>query len=62
MKVCVDVYKIICAIHSTIFFLSSGESVDNVLVRSSLVVQIIKDANLMWISLNVKHSQTFWES
>ena len=61
MKVSVDVYKTICAIYSAIF-LNSGGSVDDVLVRLSLVVQIIKDANLMCISFSVKHSQTFWES
>ena len=61
MKVSVEVYKIICAIYSTIFF-NSGGSVDDVLVKLSLVLQIIKDANLMWISFSVKHSQTFWES
>ena len=37
MKVSVDVYKIISAIYSAIFF-NSGESVDDVLVRLSLVV------------------------
>ena len=46
MKVSVEVYKIICAIYSTIFF-NSGRSVDDVLVKLSLVLQIIKDANLM---------------
>ena len=61
MKVSVDVYKTICAIYSAIF-LNSGGSVDDVLVRLSLVVQIIKDANLMCISFSVKHPQTSWES
>ena len=61
IKVSIEVYKIICAIYNTIFF-NSGGSVDDVLVRLSLVVQIIKDANLMCISFSVKHSQTFWES
>ena len=61
MKVSVEVYKIICAIYSTIF-LNSGGSVDDVLVKLSIVFQIIEDANLMWISFSVKHSQTFWES
>ena len=60
IKVSIEVYKIICAIYNTIFF-NSGGSVDDVLVRLSLVVQIIKDANLMCISFSVKHSQTFWE-
>ena len=61
IKVSIEVYKIICAIYNTIFF-NSGGSVDDVLVRLSLVVQIIKDDNLMCISFSVKHSQTFWES
>ena len=61
MKVSVEVYKIICAIYSTDFF-TSGGSVDDVLVRLSLVVQIIKDANLICILFSVKHLQTFWES
>ena len=58
MKVSVDVYKIISAIYSAIFF-NSGESVDDVLVRLSLVVQIIKDANLMRISFSVKIHRHF---
>ena len=58
MKVSVDVYKIISAIYSAIFF-NSGESVDDVLVRLSLVVQIIKDANLMCISFSVKIPRHF---
>ena len=62
MKVFVEVSNIICAIYSTIVFFTSGGSVDDILVRLSLVVQIIKDANLMCISFSVKHSQTFWES
>ena len=60
MKVSVEVYKIICAIYSTDFF--SGGSVDDVLGRLSLVVQIIKDAKLICILFIVKHLQTFWES
>ena len=62
MKVSVEVYKIICAIYSTISIFTSGGSVDDILVRLSLVAQIIKDANLMCISFSVKHSQLFWES
>ena len=42
------------------FFTSSG-GVDDVLVRLSLMEQIIKDANLMNISFSVKHPQTFQE-
>ena len=62
MKVSVKVYKIICAIYSTDFFFTSGGSVDDVLVRLSLVAQIIKDAHLICILFSVKHLQTFWES
>ena len=46
MKVSVEVYKIICATYSIIFF-NSGGSVDGVLVKLSLVLQIIKDANFV---------------
>ena len=62
MKVSVEVRKIIkCAIYSTIFF-PSGGSVDDVLVRLSLIEQIIKDVNLMCISFSIKHPQAFRES
>ena len=62
MKVSVKVRKIIkCAIYSTIFFLLGG-GVADVLVRLSLIEQIIKDINLMCISFSVKHPQTFRES
>ena len=58
MKVPVDIHKIICAIYSAIF-LNSAESVNDVLVRLSLVVQIIKDANLMCISFSAKIHRHF---
>ena len=62
MKVSVEVGKIIkCAIYNTVFF-PSGGGVDDVLVRLSLIKQIIKDVNLMCISFSVKHPQIFWES
>ena len=62
MEVSVEVDKIIkCATYNTVFF-PSGEGVDDVLVRLSLVEKIIKDANLMCISFSVKHPQTFQES
>ena len=62
MNVSVEVRKIIkCAIYSTIFF-PSGGSVDDVLVRLSLIEQIIKDVNLMCISFSIKHPQAFRES
>ena len=43
-------------------FFTSGGGVDDVLVRLSLIKQIIKDANLMCISFSVKYLQIFWES
>ena len=49
MEVSVEVDKIIkCAIYSTVF-LPSGGGVDDVLVRLSLIKQIIKDVSLLWI-------------
>ena len=60
MEVSVEVDKIIkCAIYNTVFFPSGG---DDVLMRLSLIKQIIKDVNLMCISFSVKHPQIFWES
>ena len=57
-----EVDKIIkYAIYNTVFF-PSGGGVDDVLVRLSLIKQIIKDVNLMCISFSVKHPQIFWES
>ena len=62
MEVSVEVHKIIsCTIYSTVFF-TSGGGFDDVLVRLSLIDQIIKDANFMRILFSVKHGQTFWES
>ena len=61
MEVSVEVDKIIkCATYNTVFF-PSGEGVDDVLVRLSLIKQIIKDVNLMCISFSLKHPQIFWE-
>ena len=62
-----EVHKINkCTIYSTdfffFFFLILGGGVDYVLVRLSLIEQIIKDVNLMYVSFSVKHPQTFWES
>ena len=55
-----EVDKIIkCAIYNTVFF-PSGD--DDVLIRLSLIKQIIKDVNLMCFSFSVKHPQIFWES
>ena len=62
MEVPVEVYKIIkCAKCSTVFF-TSGGVVDGVLLRLSLMEQIIKDTNFLSTSFSVKHSQTFRES
>ena len=53
MEVFVEVHKIIkCAIYSTVS-LRSGEDVDGVLVKLSLIEQIIKDVNFMCISFGV---------
>ena len=61
MKASVEVHKIIkCAIYSTSFFPSGGGF--DVLVRLSLIEQIIKDVNLMGISFSIRHPQTFRES
>ena len=62
MKVSVEGDKVIkCAIYNTAFF-PSGGFVDDVLVRLSLIKQIIKDVNLMCLLFSVKHPQIFWES
>ena len=55
-----EVDKIIkCAIYNTVFFPSGG---DDVLMRLSLIKQIIKDVNLMCISFSVRYPQIFWKS
>ena len=62
MEVSVEVDKISkCAIYNTVFF-PSGGGVDDLLMRLSLIKQIIKDVNLMCLSFSVKHRQIFWES
>ena len=59
MEVSFEVRKIIkCAMSSTVFF-PSGGGVDGILVRLSLIKQIIKDVNLMYISFSVKHPPNF---
>ena len=59
MEVSFEVRKIIkCAMYSTVFF-PSGGGVDGILVRLSLIKQIIKDVNLMYISFSVKHPPNF---
>ena len=52
-------YTKLYLLYTVLFFFNSGESVDDVLVRLSLVVQIIKDANLMCISFSVKIHRHF---
>ena len=49
------------AINNTVLFTSDG-CVDKVLVRLSLIEEIIKDPNSICISFSVKHPQTFRES
>ena len=44
-----------------IFIIISGRAVDNLLVKLSLIEQIIKNPSLMGISFSVKHPQTFRE-
>ena len=63
MEVSVEVYKIIkCAIYIKYCFFPPGEGVDDVLVRLSLIEEIIKDVKLMCIAFRFKHPQIFWES
>ena len=60
MEVSFEVDKIVkCASHNTVFFPSGG---DDVLIRLSLINQIIKGVNLMHISFSATHPQIFWES
>ena len=62
MEVSVEVDKISkCAIYNSVFF-PSGGGVDDLLMRLSLIKQIIKDVNLMCLSFSVKHRHIFWES
>ena len=62
MEISFEVHKIIkFDIYNTVFF-TSGQGVDEVLMRLQLIEQIIKDANSMCISFSVKHPQTFRES
>ena len=60
MEVSFEVDKVIkCAICDNLFFPSGG---NDVLMRLSLIIQIIKNVNLMCISFSVKHTQVFLES
>ena len=54
--------KLLNVLYTVLFSLTSGGGVDDMLVRLSLIEQIIKDANLISISFSVKYQQTFWES
>ena len=54
------VTHVLCAIYSTLF--TSGRSVDDVLMKFTLIEQIIMDVNLICISFSIKHPQIFWES
>ena len=53
--------KLLNVLYTVLFFLS-GPAVDDVLVRLSLINQIIENVNLMCISFSVKHPLIFWES
>ena len=57
MEVSFEVDKVIkSAIYNTVFFSSGG---DDVLMRLSLIKQIIKDVNLIGISVSAKYTQIF---
>ena len=61
MEVSAEVRKVIkSAIYSIVLF-PSGGGVDDVLVRLSLIKQIVKDITLMRIAFSVRHSQMFWK-
>ena len=61
MEVSAEVRKVIkFAIYSIVLF-PSGGGVDDVLVRLSLIKQIVKDITLMRIAFSVRHSQMFWK-
>ena len=53
MEVSVEVHKIIKFILYTVLFFTSGGGADDVLVRLSLIKQIIKDTNMMCISFTL---------
>ena len=52
MEVSFQATKLLNVLYITLFFPSGG---DDVLMRLSLIKQIIKDVNLMYISFSVKH-------
>ena len=49
-------------LYAILFFFPSGGGVNDVLMRFSLIKEIIKGVNLICISFSVKHPQMFWES
>ena len=49
-------------LYTVLLFFTSGGGVDDVLVRLSLIKQIIKDVTLMCIAFSVKHPRIFWKS
>ena len=53
--------KLLNVLYTVPFFLTSGGGIDNVLVRLSLIEQMIRDANSMCISFSVKNQQTLRE-
>ena len=61
MEVLLRYTKLLNVMYTVLFFTLDG-GVDDVLLRLSLIEQIIKYTNLMSISFSVKHPQTFWES
>ena len=59
MDISVEENKIIkSTIYNTVFFTSVGGA-DNVLVRLSLIEEIVKVVNLMCVSFSAKLPQTF---
>ena len=61
MEVLLRYKKLLNVLYTVPFFLASGRGIDNVLVRLSLIEQMIRDANLVCISFSVKNQQTLWE-
>ena len=61
MEVSVEVDKTVkCAIYNTVFS-PLGWGIGDVLLRLSLIKQIIEDVSLMCLSFSVKHAQIIWE-
>ena len=47
--------KLINVMYTVLLFFTSGGGIDDLLVRLSLIEQIIKDVNLICISFKFKH-------